>query len=71
MEPIKGTNVRELDFSRARRAETQQLAMFPADLMPPPDATGPVPLNRKAGVERVERAELPAQARRRLQSQNL
>lgn len=62
VEPVKGTNARELDFSRVRRAETQQLAMFPLDLVPPADATEPVPLNRKAGVEKAEQAELPTQA---------
>ena len=71
VEPLKGTNARDLDFSRARRAATQQLAMFPADLMPAADAAAPAPLNRKAGVERREQAESPAQARRRLQSQAL
>ena len=71
VEPLKGTNARDLDFSRARRAATQQLAMFPADLMPVADAAAPTPLNRKAGVERREQAESPAQARRRLQSQAL
>lgn len=62
VEPVKGTNARELDFSRVRRAETQQLAMFPLALVPPADATEPVPLNRKAGVEKAEQAELPTQA---------
>ncbi len=69
VEPVKGTNARELDFSRVRRAETQQLAMFPGDLMPPADAVDPVPLNRKAGVAQAEQAELPDQARCRLRSQ--
>ena len=68
--PRKGTNARELDFSRAKRAETQQLAMYPAALMPPADATEPVPLNRKAGVAQAEQAELPEQARRRLRPQS-
>jgi hypothetical protein len=40
--------------------------MYPAEMMPPADAKEPVPLNRKAGVEQAEQAELPAQARRRL-----
>jgi hypothetical protein len=66
VEPLKGTNARELDFSRSKRAQTQQLAMYPAEMMPPADAKEPVPLNRKAGVEQAEQAELPAQARRRL-----
>ena len=64
--PTKGTNARELDFSRVKRAETQQLAMYPAEVMPPADAQEPVPLNRKAGVEAAEQAERPDQARRRL-----
>ena len=66
IEPTKGTNARELDFSRARRAETQQLALYPAAVMPPPDAADPVPLNRKAGVARAVQAESPAAARRRI-----
>ena len=69
VEPAKGTNARELDFSRAKRAETQQLALYPAEVMPPADAAGPVPLHRKAGVAHAEQAELPAQARRRLRPQ--
>ncbi|ETW95891.1 MAG: hypothetical protein ETSY1_28765 [Candidatus Entotheonella factor] len=71
VEPVKGTNARDLDFSRVKRAETQQLAMFPVDLTPPADAKDPVPLNRKAGVEQAEQAELPHQARRRLQGKSL
>ncbi len=66
VEPTKGTNARPLDLSRIRMAETQQLAMYPAEVMPPPDAEGPVPLNRKAGVKDAEQAEAPAEARLRL-----
>jgi ferredoxin len=56
VEPTKGTNARELDFRRAKRAQTQQLALYPAEVMPPADAKHPVPLNRKAGLEQAEHA---------------
>ncbi|MGQ4809242.1 hypothetical protein NKDENANG_02657 [Candidatus Entotheonellaceae bacterium PAL068K] len=65
VEPTKGTNARQLDFSRAKRAATQQLALYPAAVMPAPDAKDPVPLNRKAGVKHAEQAESPAQLRQR------
>jgi ferredoxin len=63
--PTRGTNARELDLSRARRAATQELALYPAAVMPPPDAREPVPLNRKAGIVHAEQAEAPAAARLR------
>lgn len=71
VEPVRGTNARELDFSRAKRAETQQLAMFPSEVVPPADALDPVPFNRKVGVAYAEQAESPAQVRRRLRAHDL
>jgi hypothetical protein len=51
-------------FVTAKSAKLQpsaddKYAIFPADNMPAPDATGPVPVDRAAGIKRCAEAEKP------------
>ena len=67
IEPAKGTNARDLDLDGGRIADKQQIAHYPADVLPPGDAIGvPVKLDRKEAVLRGRRAESPAKARIRI-----
>ncbi len=59
--PPKGTNRRGLAPGKAVKA--QEIAYYPAAVMPPPDAKVPVPVDRKAAV--AVQLETPAQARAR------
>jgi len=64
--PAKGTNARGLDMDGGRLAAKQQIAIYPADMLPAGDAIGvPVKLIRKDAVERGRQAETPAAARAR------
>lgn len=66
-EPAKGTNARDLDLDGGRIAAKQQVALYPADVLPPGDAIGvPVKLVRKEAIERGKQAESPAAARARV-----
>ncbi|MBM3486950.1 MAG: reductive dehalogenase [Alphaproteobacteria bacterium] len=62
----KGVNARDLDRDAVMKPEDQKLAVFPADMMPPPDAKAPVPVDRKEGLRRAAAAEKAAAARARL-----
>ena len=64
--PKAGTNQRDIDPSRSIDPARQKMAIFHADMMPPPDAGEPVPLNRKAGLAAMEKVETPDEARKRL-----
>ena len=64
--PPLGTNERDLDLDRVVDPATQKLAIYPADTMPPPDSTEPVPVDRKAGLRRAAGAEKAADARARV-----
>ena len=64
--PKAGTNQRDIDPSRSIDPARQKMAIFHADMMPPPDAGEPVPLDRKAGLAAMERVETPDEARKRL-----
>ncbi len=59
------TNRRDIDPSRKVDAAKQKIAYYHADMMPPPDAPGPVPLDRKAALAARDVLETPAQARAR------
>ncbi len=64
--PLKGANTRELSFDKKAR-ETAGFAFFPPDLAPPgPDGMVPFPLDRQAGIDAANAAELPDEARRRI-----
>ena len=64
--PPLGTNERDLDLDRVVDPAKQKLAIYPADTMPPPDSTEPVPVDRKAGMRRAAEAEKAADARARV-----
>ncbi|RMF08260.1 MAG: Fe-S protein [Alphaproteobacteria bacterium] len=57
--PRAGTNARDLDLDGDIAPEDQKLAIYPFDMVPPPDAREPVPVDRKAGLARMSRAERP------------
>jgi len=57
----KGTNRRGLAIDKPLKA--QEIAYYPAAVMPAPDAKQPVPLDRKAALD--VRPEIPAEARAR------
>ena len=61
----KGTNARDIDPARKVDPASQKMAIYPANVMPPPDERGPVMLDRKAAMVAVEALETPLEARAR------
>jgi hypothetical protein len=61
----KGVNRREIDPSRKVDSARQRMAYYNADMMPPPDAPGPVPVDRKAAMAAGQLLETPEEARAR------
>ena len=67
VEPAKGTNTRDLNPDGGRVADSQKIAIYPADVLPPGDAIGvPVKLIRPDAVDRGLEAETPAEASKRV-----
>jgi ferredoxin len=62
-----GTNRRDIDPGRRVDRAKQRIAIYPARMMPPADARGPVPVDRKAALAAATELETPAQARARTQ----
>lgn len=60
----KDTNRRDID--RHRKPAPAGIAYYHADMMPPPDEPGPVPVDRKAALAAAALLETPGQARRRV-----
>jgi ferredoxin len=58
----KGTNARDIDPARTVDPASQKMAIYPANVMPPPDEPGPVVLDRKAAMAAVESLETPLEA---------
>jgi len=63
----RGVNRRDIDPARRVDRAQQKIAIYPAGVMPPPDARGPVPVDRKAALAAAAQLETPAQARARVQ----
>jgi hypothetical protein len=61
----KATNERDIDPTRKLDPAKQKIAYYHANMMPPPDAPGPAPVNRKAALEAKDVLETPEEARRR------
>jgi ferredoxin len=57
--PKAGTNARDLDLDGEIAPEDQKLAVYPFDMVPPADATDPVPVDRKEGLRRMADAPRP------------
>lgn len=54
------TNERDLSLDRGEKlAAAQKIALYPAQLNPPPDANGPVKPDRRAALEYADRTLLP------------
>jgi len=62
----KGTNRRDIDPARKVDASKMRTAYYHADMMPPPDAKAPVPLDRKAALAAASKIETPDGARERV-----
>jgi ferredoxin len=62
----RGTNEREIEPGRKLDPATQKIAYHHAAMMPPPDAAGPVALDRKAGLAAKDLLETPQEARARV-----
>lgn len=56
--PKAGTNARDLDFSGVLKPQEQKIAIYPADMMPAPDARTPHPVDRAEGLRRSANAEV-------------
>lgn len=69
VEPRKGVNKRDLDLDRCVDAETQKIAYYNADRMPPPNSHGmPVMPNRKEAIAAAALLETPDEARARIKA---
>ena len=64
----RATNQRDIDPGKSVDAARQKMAYYTADMMPPPDEPGPVPLDRKAAMQRAGDMETPQDARQRKKS---
>lgn len=62
----RGVNQREIDPTRNVDPARQRMAYYNANMMPPPDAPEPVPVDRKAALAARDLLETPAQARMRI-----
>jgi len=65
VEPLAGTNRRDLDVGKVLDPAKQKIAYYHADAMPVPDDTHPQPLDRKAALAAAAVVETPDQARAR------
>lgn len=63
--PEKGTNQRDIEPERKLDPSKQKMAYYHANMMPAPDASDPVPVDRKAAMKAGELLETPAAARER------
>jgi reductive dehalogenase len=63
----KRANYRTLDLAKGfGLKDKQKIAYTNADMLPPPDAQGPAPMDRKVGAQAAEKLETVAQARARV-----
>jgi reductive dehalogenase len=62
----KGTNARDIDPARKVDPANQKMAIYHANMMPPPNERGPVEVDRKAAMAAVGLLETPSQARARV-----
>ena len=66
MKPKRGTNRRDLRLGRHIDPDKQKIAYYNANVMPPPDVSGPMKVDRKAAVASGELLEMPAEAAARV-----
>ncbi|MEQ1354389.1 MAG: reductive dehalogenase domain-containing protein [Candidatus Acidiferrum sp.] len=62
----KGTNQRDIDPSRKVDPANQKMAVYHANMMPPPNELGAVEVDRKAAMAAMNVVETPLQARTRV-----
>ena len=58
----RGTNRRDIDPARTVDPATQKMAYYHASMMPPPDVTAPMPVDRQAALAAAALLETPAAA---------
>jgi reductive dehalogenase len=58
----RGVNARDLNFGAVKRAQTQQLALYPPSMNPPPDLQDACPLDRTAALRAYSAAQRPGAA---------
>lgn len=63
IEPVTGTNERDIDTSLNTDPAKQKMALYHANMTPAPNDTSPQPIDRKAGLEAMSLVETPAEAR--------
>ncbi|MFP6712684.1 MAG: reductive dehalogenase domain-containing protein [Rhodospirillales bacterium] len=66
IEPRKGVNERDLDLDHKIDPAEQKMAYYHASDMPPPNASEPVGVDRKAALKAKELLETPAEALARI-----
>jgi reductive dehalogenase len=66
VEPVKGTNMRDLDLGHVIDPEQQKIAVFPAAMMPVPNDARAAPVDRKAALAAAQALETPDEARARV-----
>lgn len=62
----RASNERDIDPAKSVDPARQTIAYFHADMMPPPDAAGPVAVDRRRGLEAAAVVESPSAARARI-----
>ena len=62
VEPVHGTNRRDIDLGQNIDPAKQKMALYPANLMPVPNDTNPQPVNRKAALAAMAETETPLDA---------
>jgi len=68
VEPRKGVNQRDLNLSHKINPEEQKMAYYHANSMPPPNATEPFNVDRKAALKAKELLETPEDALNRAEN---
>jgi ferredoxin len=66
VEPVKGTNMRDLDLGHVIDPAQQKIAVFPASMMPVPNDARTAPVDRKAALAAAQALETPDEARARV-----
>ncbi len=65
VDPLKGTNQRDIDPDRVIDPEKQKMAYYPANVMPSPENEAPEPVDRKAAMAAADLLETPKEAVKR------
>lgn len=64
----KGTNRRDIEPDKVMDPAKQKMAYYHANMMPPPDSTEPMPINRKEALAAKDFLETPQAAKARIKN---